>query len=487
MIQDSSFKIQHEIHFNSTNLGPSILNLESPSPRLVRALGAWDGASITIGAVLGTAIFLTPSDIARSLPHAGLVLAVWIAGGLLTLAGALTYAEMGALFPRAGGMYHFLKEAYGPLWGFLYGWASFLVIMSGGIAALAAGFGEYLGGFLPFFSTRHALFSLPIGSWTWTVSGGQLAGLLAIALLTAVNFAGVREGAWVQNLVTIVKVGALAALAGIGLFAAAPAAPEFAAKLPAGFLAGIGVAMIAVLWAYDGWYCFALSAGEVRDPGRNVPRGLILGTAALIVIYGVTNLVYLRALTIPVMAHTDRVGEAAAGALFGPAAAHLASAAILVSIFGCLSANILTCSRIYQPMAADGLFFPALARIHPSTRVPGASLVAQGVWSSVLVLTGTFEQLYTYVVFIEVLFYAATGAALYVLRRKLPQMPRPYKTWGYPWVPALFIAASGVLMVNTLVERPVQSTAGLGLLALGLPAYAVWRRRARRIESRVVN
>jgi basic amino acid/polyamine antiporter, APA family len=455
------------------------LSPETPhsEPGLRRALGAWDGASITIGAVLGTAIFLTPSDIARTLPHAGLILSVWVAGGLLTLAGALTYAEMGAMFPRAGGMYHFLKEAYGPLAGFLFGWASFLVVMSGGVAALGAGFGEYLGGFLPFFSTRHILFALPVAGWSWTVSGGQLAGLLAIAILTAVNLPGVEEGAWVQNLVTIVKVGSLAFLAGVGLFAKATARPDFTAALPGGFLAAFGVAMIAVLWAYDGWYCFALSAGEVHDPGRNIPRGLILGTIALILIYGVTNVVYLRALSLPAMAGTERVAEAAVRTLFGPAAARLASLAILISIFGCLSANILTCSRIYQPMAADGLFFRALARIHPRSHVPAASLVAQGIWSSVLVLSGTFEQLYTYVIFIEVLFFALTGAALYVLRRKLPDAPRPYRTWGYPWVPALFVAASTVLMVNTLREKPVQSLWGLGLLVLGLPAYLMWRRR----------
>ena len=451
---------------------------------LRRALGAWDGALITIGSVLGTAIFLTPADIARSLPHAGLILAAWIVGGLLTLAGALTYAEMGAMFPRAGGMYHFLKEAYGPLAGFLFGWGSFLVIMSGGIAALAAGFGEYLGGFVPFFSSKHLLASVPIGSWTWNVSGGQAAGVLAIAFLTAVNSFGVKEGAWVQNLVTILKIGSLAVLAGVGLFVAAPVRPDLGATLPPGLLGAFGVAMISVLWAYDGWYCFALSAGEVRNPGRNIPRGLILGTAAILVIYALINFVYLRALPIPVLAQTPRVGEAAAQALLGGGAARLVSAAILVSIFGCLSANILTCSRIYQPMAQDGLFFRSLARIDPRHHVPTASLFAQAAWASVLVLSGTFEQLYTYVVFVEVVFYAATGAALYVLRRSRPAAPRPYRTWGYPWVPALFILSSLALMANTLKERPAESLIGLGILALGLPAYAAWRRRARGITPR---
>jgi basic amino acid/polyamine antiporter, APA family len=448
------------------------------SPSLNRALGPLDGALITIGAVLGTAIFLTPADIARALPHPALILAVWIIGGLLTLAGALTYAEMGAMFPRAGGMYHFLKEAYGPLAGFLFGWGSFFVIMSGGIAALAAGFGEYLGGFVPFFSTKNVLLSVPIGAGRWSLTGGGIAGVLAIAFLTAVNFAGVKEGAWIQNLVTIVKIGSLAALAGVGLFVSAPVHPDLAAPLPPAVLAPFGVAMISVLWAYDGWYCFALSAGETRDPGRTIPRGLISGTAALIAIYGLINFIYLRALPIPVLSRSPRAGEAAAAALFGPGAARLVSAAILVSIFGCLSANILTCSRIYQPMAEDGLFFRSLARISPRRRVPAASLAAQGAWAGVLVLSGTFEQLYTYVVFAEVLFYAATGAALYVLRRAKPDAPRPYRTWGYPWVPALFVLSSLALMANTLLERPVESLIGLGLLVLGLPAYAAWRQRS---------
>lgn len=445
----------------------------------MRALGAWDGASITIGAVLGTAIFLTPADIARQLPHPGLILAVWIAGGLLTLTGALTYAEMGAMFPRAGGMYHFLKEAYGPLPGFLFGWASFLVVMSGGIAALAAGFGEYLGSFLPFFSSANVFWSIPFGAIRWTVHGSQIAGLAGIAFLTALNYLGLKEGAWAQNLFTLAKIGSLAALAALGLFAAAPVHPDFGAPLPAGNLAAmLGLAMIAVLWAYDGWYAFALSGGEVRDPGRNIPRGLILGTAALIVIYGVINFVYLRALPLSELAQSSRAGEAAARALFGAGAAKMASAAILVSIFGCLSANVLCCSRIYLPMAQDGVFFRSLARVHPRHRTPGASLLAQVVWSGVLVLSGTFEQLYTYVVFIEVLFYTATGLALYVLRRTRPEASRPYRTWGYPWVPALFVLSSAALMVNTLREKPRESLLGLVLLLLGLPAYAIWRRRA---------
>ncbi|HVT16430.1 MAG TPA: amino acid permease [Thermoanaerobaculia bacterium] len=478
-------------------------------PGLVRGLGAWDATLLTIGSIVGTGVFLTTGDMAKVLPSPGLILLVWAAGGLLTLAGALSYAELGTLFPRAGGLYHFLKEAYGPLWGFLYGWAAFLVIMSGGIAALGVAFGEYLGSFLPFFSTRHVLASLPVGGWTWTLSGGQLAAVGAILVLTAINHFGLKEGAWVQNALTVLKVGSIGAFAALGLLAPAPAGMSgmsgsaaagaaggtVAAGGAAGagggtvgalaqassgaLLAAFGVAMIAALWTYDGWYGATCSAGEIRNPGRNLPRGLIWGTATVTVLYVLLNLVYVRALPVAAMAATPRIGEAAAAALFGPGGARLVSLAVLVSTFGCLSSTILYSSRIYLPMAQDGLFFRSLARIHPRHRTPVASLWAQTAWSVLLTLSGTYEQLYTYVVFAAVLFHAAIGSAIFVLRRRRPELPRPYRAWGYPVVPALFVLACLLLIGNTLVEKPVESLLGLGLVALGLPAFAWLRRKSR--------
>jgi APA family basic amino acid/polyamine antiporter len=449
-------------------------------PQLVRGLGAVDGALITIGGIIGTGVFITTGDIARVLPHAGLILGTWVAGGLLTLAGALTYAELGAMFPRAGGQYHYLKEAYGPLWGFLFGWASFLVIMSGGIATLSVGFGEYLGSFVPFFSTRNVVLEPSLGPWRLAISGGQLAGALSIVLLSAVNYVGLREGAGLQNAVTVVKIGSLLALALLGFLAPAQASNPIGAPLPqTGLLAAVGVAMIAVLWTYDGWYNLTFLAGEMREPERSLPRGLIAGALAVTALYGLVNLVYVRALPVSAMAETGRVGEAAAAALFGPIGARLTSAAVLVSTFGCISSTILGVSRIYLPMAQDGLFFPALARVHPRYRTPAACIAAQGVWACMLALSGTYEQLYTYVIFAAVVFHAATGAAVFVLRRTRPEAPRPYRVWGYPVVPALFILASLALVVNTLRERPTESLFGLALLALGLPAYAWWRSRSR--------
>jgi APA family basic amino acid/polyamine antiporter len=459
------------------NSGPS----SHEEARLVRGLGTWDAALLTIGSVVGTGIFLTTGDMARVLPSSGLILWVWIAGGLLTLAGALTYAELGVMFPRAGGLYHYIKEAYGPLWGFLYGWIAFLVIMSGGIAAIAVAFGQYLASFVP--SLAETAFALRVpGLPALEVSGIQLAAVGAIVLLTAVNHLGLEEGAWVQNALTVLKVGAILVFGVLGLLAPAPAFPEAAGPAPqvplgGALLAAFGVAMIAALWTYDGWYGLTCSAGEVRDPARSLPRGLILGTAAVVALYLLLNFAYVRALPVATMAAEPRIAEAAASRLFGSGGARLVSLAVLVSAFGCISSTILYSSRIYLPMAADGLFFRSLAAVHPRFRTPVRSLWAQSAWAALLALSGTYAQLYTYVVFASVVFHAATAAAVFVFRRRRPDLPRPYRTWGYPAVPALFILACLLLIGNTLIESPVESLLGLGLLVLGLPAYWWFRSR----------
>jgi APA family basic amino acid/polyamine antiporter len=453
---------------------------EPPAEKgLVRGLGAWDAALVTIGSVLGTAVFITTADVARVLPHPGLIVAVWVLGGLLTLAGALTYGELGAMFPQAGGMYVYLKEAYGPLWGFLFGWACFLIIMTGGLAALAAGFGEYLGSFVPFFSTAHVLVSVPVLRWTWTVNGGQLGGALAIAVLTVINYVGLREGAGVQNAVTVVKIGSIVGLAVFGLMVAAPVQPDLTAPLPAAATpAALGVAMIAVLWGYDGWYGATFLAGEMRRPARDLPWGLLGGTLAVTLLYVLMNLVYVRALPVEAMAATSRIGETAASVLFGPTGARLVSLAVAFSTFGCLSATILYCTRIYLAMAQDGVFFRSLARIHPRYRTPTMSIVTQGVWAIILTFSGRYDQLYTYVIFAVFLFHAGTGTAVFVLRRRRPDAPRPYRVWAYPVVPVIFILTSMAFVANTLYERPMESLLGLGMLVLGLPAYVFWRRKA---------
>ncbi|MEO8276184.1 MAG: amino acid permease [Thermoanaerobaculia bacterium] len=456
----------------------------APQGELVRGLGVWDGILLTVGGVIGSGIFLVSSDIARVLPHGGMLLLVWLAGGLLALAGALTFAELGAMFPRAGGVYHYIKEAYGPLPGFLYGWACFLVIMSGGVAAIAVGFGEYLGSFMPFSSTSNILASHQFGSWTWTLSGVQVTAVAAILILTVINHFGLRQGAGIQNLMSVLKIGAIIAVGVLGFWVPAKAHLGITAPLPtSGLLAAFGVAMIAALWTYDGWYGLTFAAGEMKNPGRTLPLGLIGGTAILTALYLLVNFVYLRGIPVERMGSETRIGEAAANALFGPAAGQWLAAIVVVSTFGCLAATILYSSRIYQPMAADGLFFPSLAKIDPVTHVPARSLWAQSIWSILLTISGSYNQLYTYAVIVSLLFHGLAGAGVITLRRRRPDAERPYRVWGYPWVPFAFLAAMTILLVNTVFERPVESLLGLGLVALGLPAYA-WLRRGSRGVAR---
>src|SRR5215472_15507379 len=446
-------------------------------PTLLRALGTWDVSLITIGMIVGSAIFIAASMAPREMPQPALLIGLWCVGGLLSLAGVVTYAELGTLFAEAGGQYHFLKEAYGPLYGFLFGWTSFLVIQSGAIAYLAVASADCLGAFLPFFRSSHEVVAIPLGVTTLRVSGSQIGATIEIIFLSAVNYRGLREGSLFQNAVTVIKVVSLLALVAFGL--AVPPAVEtpWHAALPGqGLVRGLGVAMIGVLWCYDGWYQATFCAGEIREPGRSLPRGMLIGTIAVTVIFVLVNLVYLRALPMIDLGRSPGIAEAAAGALFGPRFAALVTLAVFVSAFGCLSSNVLTAARIYLPMAQDGLFFRSLARIHPVHRTPSACIVAQGLWSTVLAFSGSYEQLGTYVIFPLFLFHTATGAAVFVLRRTRPHYPRPYRAWGYPWTPSVFVLTSFAFVANTLVVRPIESLWGLLIMALGLPAYFWWRR-----------
>lgn len=456
--------------------------MAEPSQRdLVRGLSFRDAALITIGSVLGTGAFLTTSDIARVLPHPGLILFVWIGGGVLTIAGALTYAELGTMMPRAGGPYHFLKEAYGPLFGFLKGWVDFLVVMSGGLAAIAVGFGEYLGSFIPFFSTGNILLRANIAGFDWKLTGGAVAGVLAIVFFTVTSILGLRESAILQNVLTTLKIGAMLSLAGLGLLVAPVITPAFVnTPLPPSLLTALGVAMIGVVWTFDGWYAVTYLGGEIKDPAKDLPRGMMVGVATVTLIYVLLNLVYLRALPVSEMPAHPRIAEAAAVALFGPFAARLVSAAVMVSAFGCIGATVLYSTRTYLPMARDGVFFKALAEVHPKWRTPVACILAQGAWTVLLTISGTYEALYTYVVVILFLFHAAVGVAVFVLRAKKPEWPRPYRVTGYPLVPAVFVLTSLAFVFNSLIERPVESMFGFVILLLGIPAFIYWKRASAR-------
>jgi basic amino acid/polyamine antiporter, APA family len=435
---------------------------------LERALGLRSAILFVVGSVIGSGIFLTTGDMAAIIPSASLLVAAWILGGVLAISGALTYAEMGAMFPRSGGVYVFLREAYGPLFAFLYGWAALFVVLSGGTAAVGVGFATYLSYFLP------ALTSISLAG----IAGTQMVAALMIVTLGAINYVGVRNGNMVNVVTTTAKVAALAALPVMAL-AAARVDPTYVPIVPPGLArpaAGFGVAMIAVLWTYEAWYFVTYASGEIKDPHRNIPRALIVGILLLTTIYVLVNVAYLHALTIDEMKGVSRIAEKAATVLIGPAGASFIALAVVVSTFGNNCAGLLAGSRLLFAMASDGVFFPAARRVHPRYRTPHVAIAALTIWSTLLALSGTYEQLFTYVMFASILFSVAAGAALFRLRQTMPDRPRPYRTWGYPVVPALFILGSLAFVLNTLIERPTESLLGLGLLALGLPAYWYWTR-----------
>ena len=451
----------------------------APDEGLVRAIGLPSAVLLVIGSVVGSGIFLTTGGMAAVIPSASLLLLAWVVGGLLSIAGGLTYAEMGAMFPRSGGVYVFLREAYGGLPAFLYGWASLLVVISGSIAAVAVGFAEYLSYFLPALSTSNIVMAAVVPWGTFTVSAGQLVAAASISVLGAVNYVGVRSGNMVNVVLTAAKVAGLSAIP-IMAVVAGTVEPSFTPVVSPGLvrpIASFGVAMIAVLWTYESWYYVTYAAGEIKDPQRNVPRALLIGVLTLMAIYVVVNLAYLRALTIEEMSGVTRIAEKASLTLMGPSGAGFIALTVVISTFGCNAAGLLGGSRVLFAMACDGVFLPSASRVHRVYRTPHVAIVALTAWSAVLTLSGTYEQLFTYVMFSSILFSVAAGLALFQLRRTHPGHPRPYRAWGYPLVPAVFVLGSAAFVVNTLMERPVESIAGLGLLLLGVPVYLYSRGR----------
>jgi len=445
---------------------------------LDRAIGPFAATLLVVGGVVGSGIFLTTGVMAETLPSATLLLVAWVVGCLFAVFGALTYAEMATMFPQSGGVYIFLREAFGPLPGFLYGWATLLVVLAGGIAAVAVGFADYFSYFFPSLSSTHIVAELPLGVGTLRIAASQLVAVAAIVFLGGVNYLGVRSGSGTNAVLTIAKVTGLALLPLFALVAA-QTTPEWTPVVPADVVApaaSFGVALIAVLWAVEGYYFMTYAAGEVIDPARNLPRALAFGLLTIMTIYVVVNVAYLYALPMEALRGTTRVAEAAATAMVGPSGATAIALTVLVSTLGADAAVILGASRLFYAMAKDGVLFPAAAAVHPKYHSPHVAIVGLTIWSSLLALSGTYEQLFTYVVFVSVLFSMLGGLALFQLRRTRPDAARPYRVWGYPVIPIAFILGALFMVVNTLVERPVQSLAGLGLLALGLPAYGYWRK-----------
>lgn len=453
--------------------------------RLLRRLSLLDTVFLVIGSVIGSGIFMTTGFIAESLPSPGLILVVWLVGGLVTVCGALSFAELGAMYPRAGGQYVYIREAYGSSAGFLYGWLFFWFIMCGGIAALAVGFAEYLGYFFPSLSTEVLLAQWKIGGVNYSLSAGQLVGVAAIALLSGVNYLGISSGILVQNIFTFLRLFSVAALIIFGLLMGEKAGiSRFDQLFPDGTAFEIdtlrlfGVALIAVFWTYDGWYSANCTAEEIRNPRKNIPLGLLLGTLSVTLIYFLMNLLYVMALPVGEISGVFRIGELASTQLFGPSITFVLSAAIMLSVFGCLSATILYGPRVYYAMAEDRCFFRSMAYIHPRYRVPSVAIVGQAVWSAVLCLSGTYQELYEFVVFALVVFFAATGLAVIVLRYRQPERDRPYRSWGYPVLPLLFVLINLAVFANTVAAHPLRSLIGLLFLLAGLPAYAYWKRRS---------
>ncbi len=445
---------------------------------LVRAIGLPSAILLVVGSVVGSGIFLTTGVMAEILPSTSLLLLAWVLGGVFALTGGLTYAEMGAMFPRSGGVYVFLREAYGPLLAFLYGWTALLVVISGGIAAVAVGFAEYLSYFVPALSPRRTLFAAAPWGVAIEVSAGQLVAGASVLALGAVNYVGVRSGNMTNAVLTAAKIAGLAALPLLALVAFTHT-PQLTPIVPDAFprpLASFGIAMIAVLWTYEAWYFITYAAGEIENPRRNVPLALSIGVLLLTLVYLSVNVAYFFALPLGEIRGVTRIAEKAAVALVGARGADVVAATVVLSTFGCNAAAVLAGSRLLFAMSRDGVFLPVAAQVHPRYHTPHVAIIGLTLWSTLLTLSGTYEQLFTYVMFSSVLFSVFGGVALFRLRRLRPDHSRPYRTLGYPWVPAVFVAGSVVFVTNTLLERPFQSLAGLGLLALGLPVYWYWRR-----------
>lgn len=446
---------------------------------LRRELGIWSAASIVVGTVIGSGIFLVPKTMINHVGSPDVMFLVWIVGGLMSLFGALTYAELGAALPEAGGEYAYLREAYGPFYAFLYGWTQTWVAKSGSIATLATGFFYYLANFTPGLDAVWTTLPIPLGTngGPLEVRYGQLLAMLVILLLAGINYFGVRVGGTLQLAITVAKVALFVALMVVGFTFAGGTTANFATSVTptTGGFTGFFAALVAALWAYDGWNNVSMVASEVKRPQRNLPLALIAGTGAVMAIYLLINLAYFYVLDASEVAASDRVAAAMMRKMFGPAGANLVSIGAMVSIFAALNGSILSGSRIPYAMARDGLFFRPVRQVHPQFGTPGPSILLLSIWASILVLSGRYDQLATYVVFASWILYAMAAAAVIVLRRKRPEMERPYRTLGYPVVPILFVVAALLLIVSTLQQSPRESVMGLTLMALGVPFYRYWR------------
>ncbi len=450
---------------------------------LVKGLGLLDATTLVIGSMIGSGVFIVAADIARQVQSPGLLMMTWVVTAALTLIAALSYGELAAAMPQAGGQYVYLRESFGPLYGFLYGWTMFLVIQTGTVAAVAVAFAKFTGVFIPWFGAGNTL--VRFGGFGFNTQ--QLLGIVALVFLTWLNTRGLRTGALVQNIFTIAKTGALAALIGVGLLLGRNEAAQ--TRNFSDFWAGagwdftsirlIGVAMVGALFSADAWNNVTFTAGEIRNPRRNLPWSLAAGVTVVSLLYLAANFVYLWVLPLEAIqnAAEDRVATAAVAAIFGPAAVQIMAAAIMISTFGCMNGLILAGARVYYAMALDGLFFRKAAEVDPRNHAPVASLVVQCVWACLLTLSGTYGDLLDYVIFAVLLFYILTILGIFVLRRRRPDLERPYRAIGYPVLPVIYIAAASLIEVLLLLYKPRYTWPGLIIVLLGVPVYYLWRRK----------
>lgn len=432
--------------------------MPTSNSELPRTLGFTDALSIVIGCTIGGGIFLVPNLIAQNAGSASAMFGIWIAAGVVSFFGALACAELGAALPATGGQYVFLREMYGPLGGFLCGWTNFLISRSSQPAWLAVVFTMYLG----YFHAVPAVAQKPIS-------------VAALALFTYINYRGVSLGAWVQKGFTAAKLVGILAIAA-GAFFVGHAHAEVNASAPLPSMSSVGVALIACLLAYDGWVQMSFVAGEIRDPSRNILRALAIGMTAVIAVYLLANIAYVRVMSMREIAASQHVGADAAERIFGSMGGTLVALVILCSIVGTLNGCFLTSPRLYFAQAHDDLFFSAFGKMHPRFKTPGVAIVAQGVWAAVLIVTGSYETLVDYAMFAIWASYLFMIAGVFVLRRTRPDLPRPYKMWGYPVTPAIFLGIALWFLGNTLVTRPGPALAALGLIVAGVPAYFLWRK-----------
>jgi basic amino acid/polyamine antiporter, APA family len=454
---------------------------------LARRLTLTNAIMVVIGSVIGSGIFLTPQNVAANVDIPGLMIAVWILTGLLTLAGALTNAEIASLIPEAGGQYVFFRVTFGQLTAFLYGWTTFIVYQTGSIAAIAVAFAKYFGYFvdLPNFSPEIEALKLPLVGNIFPLKdiGVTMCAILAIVTVTVINYLGVHFGGFIQNVFTMLK---MAAIGGIIILAFSSGKgstdnffPLWGMPSSGTFLASFGVAMIATLWSYDGWNSLTYLAGEVIEPQKNIPRALIIGTIAIILIYVATNLAYLYILPIGQIAKSHLVAADVMDAIFYGWGGAIISAMVMLSTFGTVNATSMTTARVFYAMSKDKMFFKSMGSVHPKFRTPAKSLVIQGTWASILCLTGTYDQIFTYVIFAGWIFYALGAAAVFILRNKMPDARSIYKV--HPFIPISFVIVATWFVFNTIVEQTADSLVGFLLVVAGIPFYLFWQNQIKKV------